>query len=179
MKIDYIYNLYTQKVKQYLDEGMTLARSNVSIGGLEAHTKLTDGKAFYSVRIENEYLNSITSNEFGEFNNRITLKVIRFTSPSEDFEDNGEVLDTQDFYYLGNLLYTTTEALQLNKQIRAKRMERYEAQTGAIYATTFTTGALDLRGFKRGENTIKTWITNTGLKRRKVSNSNTRKSMTI
>ena len=178
MKVNYIYTLYTQKVKEYLDNGFTLAPTNVSISGVDTHVKLTNGESFYSIRITSEYLNSFSEDALHDMDKKLSLKVIQFECSQDNFEDDGRVLSQKDFYVLGDLLYTTTEAQQANRRIHNKRMQRFGKYSNP-YEMTFEVGKLSITGFKRGTNTVHTWVDGYGYKRKQVTNSITHRSMTF
>ena len=178
MKVNYIYTLYTQKVKEYLDNGFTLAPTNVSISGVDTHVKLTNGESFYSIRITSEYLNSFSEDALHEMDKKLSLKVIQFNRIEDNFEDDGHVLSQKDFYVLGDLLYTTTEAQQANRRIHDKRVQRFGNDSNH-YEMDFEFGTLSRTGFKRGTNTVHTWVDGYGYKRKRVTNSITHRSMTF
>ena len=169
-----IYRLYTHIVREYLGaRHMTMVPSNVLISGVETHVKVTDGKKFYSIRIEREHMSSLDKN-FGEFDYKLSLMVIEFNDIRQDWygDGNGKMVYIETFYQLGNLLYKKDMAQKLNNEIHRKRLERSENR--AVYPYTLTVdnvGKLNRKGFKRGKNTLKTHIDHYGNKRVIVTNS--------
>lgn len=178
MKVNYIYTLYTQKVREYLEAGFTMAPSNSSIGGVDAHVKLTNGESFYSIRITSEYLNSFSGDTLHEMDKKLSIKVIQFDRIRDDFENEGRILWQETYYTLGDLLYTSMQASELNKRIHDKRVQRF-GNGSYPYEMTFEVGKLSKIGFKRGTNTVHTWVDGFGDKRKRVTNSITHKSMTF
>lgn len=169
-----IYRLYTHIVREYLGaRHMNMVPSNVLISGVETHVKVTDGKKFYSIRIEREHMSSLDKN-FGEFDYKLSLMVIEFDDIRQDWygDGNGKMVYIETFYQLGNLLYKKDTAQKLNNEIHRKRLERSENR--AVYSYTLTVdnvGKLNRKGFKRGKNTLKTHIDHYGNKRVIVTNS--------
>lgn len=174
VKANEIYRLYTRVVREYLGaRHMYMVPDNVSIGGVDTHVKVTDGKKFYSIRIEKESISSFNEN-YGEFDYKLSLMVIEFDTIGQDFygDGNGKVLYIETFYQLGNLLYKKDMAQKLNKPIHAKRVARYESSVISIYKLTVDNiGKLDRKGFKRGTNTLKAYIDSYGYKRITITNS--------
>lgn len=174
VKANEIYHLYSNIVREYLGaRHMDLAPSNVSIGGVDAHVKVTDGKKFYSIRIEKESISSFNEN-YGEFDYKLSLMVIEFDTIGQDFygDGNSKVLYIDTFYQLGNLLYKKDIAKKINKSIHNKRVARYESSVISIYKLTVENiGKLDCKGFKRGINTLKAYIDSYGYKRITITNS--------
>lgn len=174
VKASEIYHLYTHVVREYLGaRHMDMVPSNVLIGGVDTHVKVTDGKKFYSIRIEKESISSFNDN-FGEFDYKLSLVVIEFDTIDQDFygDGNGKVIYIETFYQLGNLLYKKDVAQKLNKSIHDKRVARYVDEAKSIYKTTiYNVGKLNHKGFKRGVNTLKAYIDNYGYKRITITNS--------
>lgn len=174
VKANEIYRLYTHIVREYLGaRHMTLAPSNVLISGVETHVKVTDGKKFYSIRIEREYMSSLNKN-FGEFDYKLSLMVIEFDDIRQDFygDGNGKVVYMETFYQLGNLLYKEDMAQKLNKEIYTKHKERYDNRVVYTYKLTIdNVGKLNKKGFKRGKNTLKAYVDSYGNKRLSITNS--------
>lgn len=172
VKANEIYHLYTHIVREYLGaRHMDMVPSNVSIGGVDTHVKVTDGKKFYSIRITKDSMSSFNEN-FGEFDYKLSLMVIEFDTIGQDFEEYGKVLYIETFYQLGNLLYKKDVAQKLNKSIHDKRVARYESSVISIYKSTIENiGKLNRKGFKRGTNTLKSYIDSYGYKRITITNS--------
>lgn len=178
MKVNYIYKLYTQKVQEYLENGFIIAPMNVSIGGVDSHVKLVKDGVYFSIRITSEFLNSLSESPLHELDKKLSLKVILFDRSGQDFEDEGRILYQQDYYVLGDLLYTSTEAQKVNRRIHDKRVQRFgNGNPYKGYEISFKTGKLSHNGFKRGINKVTTWVDIYGNKHRKITNSLTNKSI--
>ena len=169
-----IYHLYTRVVREYLGaRHMDMAPSNVLISGVETHVKVTDGKKFYSIRIERGHMSSLDKN-FGEFDYKLSLMVIEFNDIRQDWygDGNGKMVYIETFYQLGNLLYKKDMAQKLNNEIHRKRLERSENKSLYNYTMTVdNVGKLNRKGFKRGINTLKAYVDLYGNKRLSITNS--------
>ena len=174
VKANDIYHLYTHVVREYLGaRHMDMVPSNVLISGVDTHVKVTDGKKFYSIRIEKKTMSPLDKN-FGELDYKLALMVIEFDDIRQDWYGNGygKVVYIETFYQLGNLLYKKDTAQKLNNEILTKRLKRSENRSLYNYTLTVdNVGKLNKKGFKRGKNTLKAYVDSYGNKRLSITNS--------
>lgn len=165
-----VYTKLTQVFLEQATKGAILIDNNYGYGTTSRSVAHIDYKMPHTSGYERLL---VSSEEISEFNKNsetdpehVMDKIVKiykekFNHVGEHFSDWAESREVMATYYvLGGLLLTENEALNLSQEVAQKREQRSNSRLS--YTTdhrTMTVKGLPFKGFKRGENTIETFVT--------------------
>lgn len=172
-KLNDLYTKATNEVAELMAQGYVIMPGDSSMGYkfrvtlVDSYEKPTN---VISIRIEETW--SVTTNSY------IFMKLeFDYAGDSSYFESWARETTSEEWFKLGNLLYTQDEYEALYEEMMAKRQARRQARK--THAKSFEVGKLNITGFKQGKNIVTPILKADGTKWYDIENLKTGKKTSL